>query len=160
MMDLYKKEKLNPFAGFFGLILQIPIVFALYQVFSKGFRQDTESLYATLSFPETLHTLAFGFFDMTQKSLVLAILAGVSSFVLARRQTSTMVTNKNTQEGSFQDHLMKSMRIQMLYVLPVVVGVTSAFFPSAIALYLITSNLIGYGQDVYTKKKLAHLNTT
>jgi YidC/Oxa1 family membrane protein insertase len=157
MMDLYKKEKLNPFAGILGPLLQIPVIIALYQVFFKGMHNDPTSLYTFLSFPESLHTLAFGFFDMTQKSIILAVLAGISSFMLARRQTTSMVTKKASHEETFQDQLMKSMRIQILYVLPVITTVMSAFFPSAIALYFVVSNTIGYGQDIYMKNKLAHL---
>lgn len=159
MIELYKKEKVNPFASLFVVILQIPIFFALYFVFSKGFQVDTASLYSFVHFPEKLHTLAFGLFDVTQKNIPIAVLVGLSSYMLARRQTVDMVTKKEVhEEESFQDHFMKSMKIQLLYVLPVIIGVSSAVLPSALGLYWFVSNVIGYAQDVYMKNKLDHLH--
>lgn len=157
MIALYKKDGINPFSSFFAMLLQIPIFFALYFVFSKGLLNQPDSLYSFVTFPEKLHTLAFGLFDVTQKNIIIAVLAGVSSYFLARRQTETMVTKKDEGEESFQDHLMKSMRIQLLYMLPILITFSGAFLPSALALYWFVSNTVSYGQDVYMKNKLAHL---
>lgn len=158
MIELYRKEKVNPFASLFTVIIQIPIFFALYFVFSKGLQADPGSLYSFVNFPEKLHTLAFGLFDVTQKNIVIAVLTGLSSYALACRQTVGMVTKKETHEESFQDHFMKSMKIQLLYVLPVIIAVSAAVLPSALGLYWFISNIIGYAQDVYMKNKLAHLH--
>jgi YidC/Oxa1 family membrane protein insertase len=158
MIALYKKDKINPFSSFFVMILQIPIFFALYFVFSKGLLNQPESLYSFATFPEKLHTMAFGLFDVTQKNVFVAILAGISSYMLARRQTETMVTKKEKgEEESFQDQFMKSMKIQLLYMLPLLITFSGAFLPSALALYWFVSNTVSYGQDVYMKNKLAHL---
>lgn len=157
MIALYKKEKINPFSSLFAMILQIPIFFALYFVFSKGLVNDPESLYSFATFPETLHTLAFGIFDVTQKNVIVAVLAGLSSYALARRQTVDMVVKKAAHEEGFQDQFMKSMKLQLLYVLPVIIAVSGAFLPSALALYWLVSNVVSYAQDVYMKNKLAHL---
>jgi YidC/Oxa1 family membrane protein insertase len=158
MIELYKNEKVNPFASLFVVIIQIPIFFALYFVFSKGLHADASSLYSFVVFPETLHKVAFGLFDVTQKNIVIAILTGMSSYALARRQTMGMTSKKEAHEESFQDHFMKSMKIQLLYVLPVIIGVSAAVLPSALGLYWFVSNIIGYIQDVYMKNKLAHLH--
>jgi YidC/Oxa1 family membrane protein insertase len=155
-IELYKREKINPLSSLFGFIIQIPVIFALYFVFSKGLQADPESLYSFISFPATLHTEAFGLFDVTQKSITIALLAGVSSYFLARRQTVGMVSD-DADDGSFQTHLAKSMRIQLLYVLPVIIFFSGMFLPSALALYWLVGNVISYGQDVYIKNKLAHL---
>ena len=158
MVELYKKEKVNPFASIFVVILQIPVFFALYFVFSKGLFSDPKSLYSFVIFPTTLHTLAFGLLDVTKKNVVIAVLVGASSYLLAKRQTTSMAPKKETHEESFQDHFMKSMRVQMLYVLPIIIATSSAVLPSALGLYWFTSNVIGYAQDVYMKNKLAHLH--
>lgn len=157
MLELYKKEKINPLSSIFAVIIQIPIFFALYFVFAKGLSADPGSLYSFVTFPEKLHLEAFGLFDVTQKNIVVAFLTGVSSYVLARRQTVDMVIKKESKEETFQDHFMKSMKIQLLYVLPIIIGVTSAVLPSALGLYWFISNIIGYAQDVYMKRKLSHL---
>ena len=158
MIDLYKKESINPFSSLFVMILQIPIFFALYFVFAKGLFNDPDSIYSFVSFPDTLHNIAFGLFDVTHKNIFVALLAGVSSYFLARRQTQSMVVDTSAKkEESFQDQFMKSMKIQLLYVLPVIITVSAAALPSALALYWFVSNVASYVLDVYMKRKLAHL---
>lgn len=158
MMEIYKREKINPFASLFAILIQIPIFFALYFAFSKGFKADPSSLYSFVTFPETLHTMAFGLFDVTEKNIFIALLAGISSYVLARRQTASMVVKKQPHEETFQDQFMKSMKVQLLYILPLIVGFSAAVLPSALGLYWFISNMISYLQDVYMKRKLAHLH--
>lgn len=156
MIELYKKEKINPLSSLFVVIIQIPIFFALYFVFSKGLHPDPSSIYSFTSFPETIHTNAFGLFDVTKKNLFIAALAGISSYILARRQTASMGNSKNEKE-TFQDQFMKSMKIQLLYVLPIIITMSAAILPSALGLYWFVSNMIGYSQDIYMKRKLSHL---
>lgn len=158
MIALYKNEKVNPIANLFAVIIQIPIFIALYFVFYEGLHVDTESLYSFVTFPEVLHNKAFGLFDVTEKNIIIAILAGISSYILAKRQTASMITKKLPHEESFQDHFMKSMKIQLLYVLPIIITFSGAILPSALALYWFVSNIINYAQDVYMKNKLAHLH--
>jgi len=160
MIELYKKEAINPFSSLFVMILQIPVFFALYFVFSKGLFDDPESIYSFVTFPDTLHNIAFGIFDVTEKNIIIAVLAGLSSYFLAIRQTASMITPSDigkVKEETFQDQFMKSMRIQLIYVLPIIVTVSSAILPSALALYWFVSNVASYGLDVYMKRKLAHL---
>ena len=40
MMELYQKEKINPFSGCLPLLIQLPILIALYQVFWRGLRPE------------------------------------------------------------------------------------------------------------------------
>lgn len=155
MMEVYKREKINPFSSLFAVLIQIPIFFALYFVFSKGLLNDPESLYSFLSFPETLHNQAFGVLDVTKRSVIIALLTGVSAYVLARHQTSTMVSNKQPHEETFQDHFMKSMKVQLLYVLPFIIGFSALILPAALGLYWTTSNILGIFQDRYIKRKFA-----
>ncbi|MBI2577292.1 MAG: membrane protein insertase YidC, partial [Candidatus Wildermuthbacteria bacterium] len=56
-MELYKKEKVNPFASFLPLLLQLPVMIALYQLFWKGFNGDKLNLlYSFISRPEVINT--------------------------------------------------------------------------------------------------------
>jgi YidC/Oxa1 family membrane protein insertase len=161
MVELYKTQKINPFSSLFAMILQIPIFIALYIVFSKGLFNDPKSIYTFVTFPEKLHTIAFGIFDVTHKNIIIALLAGVSSYFLARRQTAQMGApkkdNKQEKEESFQEHFTKSMKLQLLYVLPIIIAVSASALPSALGLYWFVSNSASYALDVYMKRKLAHL---
>ncbi len=41
-MELYQKEKINPFGGCLPLLIQLPILIALFQVFSKGLLPESK----------------------------------------------------------------------------------------------------------------------
>ncbi len=157
MMEVYKRENINPFASLLTIIIQMPILIGLYFVIANGLHADPESLYSFVTFPETLHIKAFGILDVTQKSLIIAILTGLSSYLLARLQTASMNSTKAPGEETFQDHFMKSMKVQLLYVLPLIIGVSAYVLPSALGLYWITGNIIGIFQDYYMKRKLVQL---
>jgi YidC/Oxa1 family membrane protein insertase len=157
-MDIYRREKVNPLSSIAVMIIQIPIIYALYRAFYKGLFNDPTSLYSFVHFPASLHTFAFGLFDVTQKNIVIALLAGLSSYLLARRQTKTMVVQKKEGEETLQDQFMKSMQVQLLYVLPIIITVSAMALPSVIGLYWFTNSTITYLQDIYMRNKLKHLH--
>lgn len=154
MMEIYRREKINPLASIFAMIIQIPIFIALYLVFSKGITSDVESLYSFITFPETLHTLAFGILDVTQKSIIVGVITGISAYILAKRQAASMTVEVTKgKEPSFQESFQQSLKIQIVYVFPVIILATASFLPSAIGVYWITSNILGIAQDYYIKKR-------
>ncbi len=156
MMEIYKREKINPLASLFTMIVQIPVILALYWVFSKGIHADVASLYSFISFPENLHTHAFGILDVTKKNIIVGILTGISAYLLARRQAGSMGGSENKEknkEPSFQDSFQESLKVQILYVFPVIILFTASFLPAALGVYWITSNVLGIAQDHYIKNK-------
>ena len=57
MMELYKKHDVNPFSGFLVLLLQLPVLIAIYQVFLGGFSaQWLDSLYSFVVRPPKLQS--------------------------------------------------------------------------------------------------------
>src|SRR3989344_4971866 len=50
--ELYKKHKTNPFSGCLLVLIQIPIIFALYYVFFKGINFESGLLYSFVQAPE------------------------------------------------------------------------------------------------------------
>src|SRR3989344_605452 len=54
-LELYRINKINPFAGFFLILIQIPIIIALYWVFLKGIPFKSELLYSFVRLPETVN---------------------------------------------------------------------------------------------------------
>lgn len=142
---LYKDRKINPFSGCFLVLVQIPIIIALYQVFLKGF-DHTGILYGFITAPESVNTVFLGILDLSKKSLVLAILAGVTQFFQARLSLSRTQT-PTTNDQSFQGQFTKSMNMQIKYILPVFIGVVAYQVSGAVALYWTTSNLFGVFQE-------------
>jgi YidC/Oxa1 family membrane protein insertase len=152
--ELYKIHKTNPFSGCLLVLIQIPIIFALYYVFLKGIKFESGLLYSFIHVPEHVNMIFLGILDITKKSLILAILAGVSQYLQAHfmpKPAPSPVVNSSAP--SFQDSFAKSMSMQMKYIFPFVVAFIAYSISGAVALYWITSNLFMVGQQIYVKKK-------
>lgn len=156
-MELYKKHGLNPFSGFLFLLIQLPVIIALYWVFyngaSGGFKEDL--LYSFVSLPESIHTQFLGFIDLLGKSVLLAAGAGVSQYFQIKLATPTLPAPLPSTSGkpSFKDDLMKSFNLQMRYGLPVFVFIISYTISAAVALYWLTSNLFSIAHEFYVRRQ-------
>lgn len=152
MLALYREHNIRPFASFFLILLQLPILFGLYWVFYRGGLPvvDVSALYSFVPVPPEVDMNFLGFFDMAGKSLMLAVLAGATQFVYAR---ISVAPTPKTDERSFQADLARSFNLQIRYVLPVVVAVIAYTISSAVALYWITSNLFMIVQETIVRRK-------
>lgn len=152
--ELYKKHKMNPFSGCLLVLIQIPIIFALYYVFYKGINFQSGALYSFIHIPEHTNMMFLGFLDISGKSLILAILAGVSQYLQAHFMPKPAISsNAGSSNASFSESFAKSMHMQMKYVFPFVVAFIAYGISGAVALYWITSNLFMVGQQIYVKKE-------
>lgn len=149
--ELYKKHKTNPFSGCLLIIIQIPIIFALYYVFFKGIRFDSGVLYSFIHIPEHINMVFLGLVDISQKSLFLAILAGLSQYLQAHFMPQPP-KNTSTTTGSFAESFTKSMSVQMKYIFPFIIVFIAYRISGAVALYWITSNLFAVGQQLYARR--------
>lgn len=155
--DLYRENKANPFSGCLIMLIQIPIIFALYYVFYKGISNESFSanLYSFIKIPENVNNYFF-WIDITKKSIVFAILAGISQLIQARLMPKQGATNSG---NSFQDSFSKSMQLQMQYVFPVLITFFAYSISGAIAIYWTISNIFSIAQQIYAKKKDSNLLT-
>jgi YidC/Oxa1 family membrane protein insertase len=157
-MNLYKEKGINPFAGIFLALIQLPILIALYFVFYRGGLDviHTEILYSFIKAPAEVNKLFIGIFDITQKSTFLALLVAVGQYLQVRLTLPSMKKPSvdTKKELSFQDELAKSMSLQMKYVLPVFMFFVARSFASIVSLYFITSSVFAIGQELYMRKKL------
>ena len=152
--ELYKKHKVNPFSGCLLVLIQIPIIFALYFVFLKGMNFEGGLLYSFIHIPEHVSMIFLGVFNISEKSLTLAILAGVSQYLQAHFMPQpTPSSNTDGSIGSFSESFAKSMQMQMKYIFPFIIAFIAYSISGAIALYWITSNLFMVGQQIYVKKE-------
>lgn len=152
--ELYKKHKVNPFSGCLLVLVQIPIIFALYYVFWKGLNFESGLLYSFIHAPESVNMIFLGVLDISKKSLVLAILAGVSQYLQAYYMPQPITSpNTGNSVSSFSESFAKNMHMQMKYVFPFIVAFIAYSISGAVALYWITSNLFMVGQQIYVKKE-------
>lgn len=158
--ELYRKYKVNPFSGCLLVLLQLPVILALYRVFMGALTPDVAMLYDSVTFPTVIHTQFLGFLDMQGKSIILALLAGITQFIQAR--LSLPKQEKAAPEGgkaSFQQQFAKSMNVQMQYFLPIFVAFISYQVAGAVALYWATSNIFTICQEIIIRRRLAKQGT-
>lgn len=158
--ELYKKYGTNPFSGCLVVLLQLPVIIALYYVFYKGLSLDTGPLYSFISRPENLHTKFLGLVDIHGKSMVFALLAGVSQFI--QGYLASPIKNKTeilkqgvTEPKSFSEQMSDSMQMNVKYILPIFITIIAYQISAAVALYWITSNIFTIIQEWYIRKTLA-----
>ncbi len=153
-MDLYKEKNINPFSSVFIILIQLPIIFALYYVFLRsGLPQvNTEFLYSFVNPPDKVSMDFLGIINITGKSLILALCAGFSSFLQIRASVPALAQTTTNGPRSFQDDLARSMNVQMRYVFPVIVFFISYQISGVIALYWFTSNVFTLLQERSLRK--------
>ncbi|MBI4101367.1 MAG: membrane protein insertase YidC [Candidatus Nealsonbacteria bacterium] len=152
-MALYQKEKINPMGGCLPLLVQLPILIALYRVFWKGFEaSELNSLYSFIPRPEQIDPHFLGFINLAAPSLVLAVLAGVGQFLQTRYQNK--LSPQPTGKGS-ADQFSSIMQKQMTYFFPVFTVFILWKLPAAIGLYWITTSLFSVFQQylIFKSKK-------
>ncbi|MCF2860271.1 membrane protein insertase YidC [Pseudoalteromonas sp. SMS1] len=120
MMEMYRKEKVNPMGGCFPLLLQMPIFLALFYVFLES----TELRHAEFGLWLT---------DLSAMDpyYVLPILFGASMFLTQKLQPMTITD---------------PMQQKMMTYMPVVFSIFFIWFPSGLVLYWLVSNLISIAQ--------------
>jgi YidC/Oxa1 family membrane protein insertase len=149
---LYKERKINPFSSCLLVLIQIPIIVALYLVFLRGFSGEAHvALYSFIKAPTGLNMEFLGLIDLRSKSIILAVLAGATQFIQAKLIQGRQAKPKG---GGMQAQLAKSMQMQMLYILPIMIVFIAYKVAAAVALYWITSNIFTIGQELYTARKI------
>jgi YidC/Oxa1 family membrane protein insertase len=116
MMEMYKKDKVNPMGGCFPLLLQMPIFLALYWVLLES----VELRHADFIFWIT---------DLSAKDpfFVLPVLTGISMYLLQKLQPMTMTD---------------PMQQKIMQFMPVAMSLFFFIFPAGLVLYWLISNLI------------------
>lgn len=154
IFDLYKKYGVNPFAGLLTLLIQLPIILSLYWVFNNKtlLTVDTSILYSFIPAPEAIAPLFLGIFAVTGASITLALLAALTQF--AYGWFAMPVPERAKTPGTdMQADFGRAMALQMRFILPIFIGIAAYFTSVAIALYFITSNLVGLVQEFIVRKQ-------
>jgi len=144
-LEIYKKEKINPFSGFFLALIQLPVLLALYRVFWEGLKpSELQNLYSFVLNPVTINSNFIGFIDLAKPNLIFAILAGILQFF----QTKMMMPKTLKSKGSEPD-FSQIMQKQMLYFFPGMTVIILLGLPSAIGLYWTVSGIFSIVQQYY-----------
>ena len=120
MMDIYKKEKINPLGGCFPILVQIPVFISLYWVLLES----VELRQAEFIFWIQDLSIADPFF-------VLPLLMGISMYLQQKLNPAPM----------------DPIQAKVMAILPVVFTVFFAFFPAGLVLYWVANNILSIAQQ-------------
>ncbi len=152
-MKLYKENKVSPFSSCLPMLIQLPVLLGLYWVFLAGLRgEDFHLLYSFVSNPGVLNPIAFGFFDMIEPSVWLAVGAGIAQFFQARMLNRQRPVVKS--DGAKDESMMANMNKQMMYFMPVLTVIIGMKLPGGLALYWLVTTLLTILQQHIVFRKL------
>ncbi len=139
IMNLYREYGVNPAGGCLPLLLQFPILIALYNVFRGAIElRQAEFVWwiRDLSVPDVILTLPFTipFFGITNVS-GLALLMGITMYI--------------QQKMSVKDPRQK----MMVWLMPILFTLLFNSFPSGLNLYYFVFNVLSIGQQMYINKQ-------
>jgi YidC/Oxa1 family membrane protein insertase len=146
-LELYKETKINPLSSLLPLLIQLPILYALYRVFWKGFNMaEMVNVYSFIPKPESINPTFLGLLSLNKPSLVLAILCGVLQFFQVKMLTPTI------KKGEGVDKFSAMLQKQTLYFFPVIIVAMLSRIPSAIGLYWLVTTIFSIIQQYITLK--------
>jgi YidC/Oxa1 family membrane protein insertase len=122
IMELYQKNKVNPLGGCLPLLLQLPVLWALFGLLNTPEKYNidfTNALFLTM--------------DLTKSGYyVLAIISAGTSFL---QQKMTTVSTTDTSQSTF------------LYIMPLFMGYITYTLKAGVGLYWVASTVIGIVQQ-------------
>jgi YidC/Oxa1 family membrane protein insertase len=155
MMALYKEEKVNPMSSCLPLLIQLPILWALYSVMRDGMvASSLVNLYPFVANPGTINLNFLGFINLAEPHIFMAVIAGALQFV----QTKMLMTSRppvkiRKEPGVKDENMLTQMNQSMMYLMPVMTVVIGASLPGGLTLYWIIMNIFAIIQQALTFKK-------
>jgi YidC/Oxa1 family membrane protein insertase len=162
-MALYKEHGVNPFSGCLMLLIQLPLLIALYRVFLVGITDIDTQLYSFVSAPESIGVVFLGVIHLMEVSVFLAATGALTQFVQMKLAVPPSRNTTNTTEKlSFatKPDFSRIMTTQMTYVMPVIIFIIGLQFPSAVSLYWTTMNVFAIIHEMIVRKKAEHIQQT
>lgn len=156
-MALYKREKINPMASCLPLLIQFPIIIAVFRVFRAMFAEtvDFSLLYSFVKIPEVINPMMLGFLDLSKPQIVLALLAGLAQFWQSRIMLKKTKQKNMGSDGKEKElSLPQTMSKQMMYFMPVITVFIAASFPGGLALYWLAITLLGVLDQTLINKSM------
>ncbi len=127
MMEMYKKEKINPLGGCLPILVQIPVFIALYWV-----------LLESVELRQAPFVLWIDNLSAKDPYFILPLIMGVSMFIQQKLNPAPP----------------DPMQAKIMMSLPFVFTIFFAFFPAGLVLYWVVNNIISIAQQWYITNKI------
>lgn len=136
-MRLFSEYGVNPMGGCLPLLLQLPILYALYAVLATNIAMRQASFIPgwidDLSVPDHVIRLPFSIFGIEALS-GMALIMGATMFI----QQKMTITDPNQKA--------------LVYLMPIMLTLMFSYLPSGLNLYYLVFNLLGIVQQVWMTK--------
>lgn len=147
---LYKEHGISPFSSLVVMIVQLPLLIALYKVLSRVGEPFVGVLYDGVTMPSVLNTHIFGI-NLLGTSVILALIAAVLQYIqialsLPPKPEITQKTSPPDTQGDIQR--------MMAYTLPIVIFIVGMKFIAALPLYWTVMNLTAIMHESVMRKRL------
>lgn len=160
-MKIWKEHKVNPLSSCLPLLIQFPILIALFYVIQSGLNPDQAVLlYGPIADFQLsqIDTIFLGILDLaTQEMFVLPLIIGGLQFFQLRMLSSKIKQNqpkkkkkKKKKEDAMPD--MQAANKMMQYIMPVMIAIFTATLPAGVGLYWGTSTLYSIGQQYFIQR--------
>jgi YidC/Oxa1 family membrane protein insertase len=155
VMKLYKEAGANPFAGCLPLLVQMPILFALFSALRIAFNPASSNKIINMSHAGFLWIKNLGYADAPNISIKLAtggvqvihnglyilpVLTVIATFgqqyVISMTSTGKLDPNQKT----------------MLYTMPLFIGYLASMYPAGLALYWVVFSVVGIIEQLIIKR--------
>lgn len=127
MMDIYRKEKINPLGGCLPILIQIPVFMGLYWV-----------LLESVELRQAPWLLWYHDLSIKDPFFVLPVLYGISMFV----------------QQKLNPPQVDPMQQKMFQFMPIILTVMFLFFPAGLVLYWVVNNVLSMAQQWYINKQM------
>ncbi|MFA5792613.1 MAG: YidC/Oxa1 family membrane protein insertase [Candidatus Gracilibacteria bacterium] len=160
-MLLWKTHQVNPLSSCLPLLIQFPILIALFYAVNGGLSPDRQVLiYSFLpAFSLSEINASFLGFNLMAKSLIVfPIVIGLLQF----GQMQLMMTKKSKSQEKTTKSMPQEMEAankMMKYIMPVMIAVFTAQLPSAVGLYWGVSTFYGIVQQFVVNKESSKLDS-
>lgn len=151
LLDLYREHKVNPFSQFLIILIQLPVLIALYWVFLEGIKEiKPEILYSFISLPDSLSHYFLGIVDLGKSNWPIVILAALAQYFQGK-----LALPKNVGNDKKELTAPEIMGKQMVFIGPVLTIAFLGYLPSAVGLYWLTTSIFSVIQQMAINKRLA-----
>ena len=168
VLEVYKKAKISPFSAFVPLLIQLPVLIALYRVlWGVQSSEALGSLYGFIPAPQEISSLFLGFIDLAGNGFIQEINGGtvflignmiiIFGAVVAQFFQMKMTLSKKEKEKSggkkeAAQEVAERMQKQMIYFFPFFTLFILLKLPLAIGLYWLVSTLFSIVQQYFILK--------
>lgn len=147
IMRVYREAGVNPIGCLGPMLLQLPILFALYAAVRYALATSPEALeklsghlyaWSYIQHAVPLEEYFLGI-DLRQPNLFLVVLVGLTTWA----QTKTTITVVTDERARAQQQMMA-------YMMPLMFAFFALSFPSGVSLYWVVNSIVGIGFNIVT----------